>query len=375
VKLDWLKDVALDPGPHVSVYMDASRDRETSAHDVDVRWQDTRTELTGQGAPEPALAALDAVATEPTGVGGPVGRAMLASAGGLELHLLLPGPPLREEASSSPVPHLMPLVRSLADDVRYVLVELDRAGADLTVARSDAVESPQRLSVEGGHDLLHKVPGGGWAALRYQHAVQDSWDHNAAAVAGELDALVRRERPEVVLLTGDVKAAAALRSKATPAVLDLLVEVQGGSRAAGTHEKAFATAVTQALDAVRARRRQAVVDEFVQERGRGGRAAEGLELVVAALREGKVATVLLVDDPGSTARLWTGAGPLEVATTEADLRAMGVEGGVQVRADAALVRALAASDAGIELVPVPDEEDGEPLVSMVDGIGALLRYA
>ncbi|ABS01526.1 Vms1/Ankzf1 family peptidyl-tRNA hydrolase [Kineococcus radiotolerans] len=375
MKLDWLKDVALDPGPHVSVYMDATRDRETSAHDVDVRWQDARAGLSGQGAPEPALAALDTVATEPTGVGGPVGRAMLASADGLELHLLLPGPPLREEASAGPVPHLMPLVRSLADDVRYVLVELDRAGADLTVARSDAVESPQKLSVEGGHDLLHKVPGGGWAALRYQHAVQDSWDHNAAAVAAELDALVRREKPEVVLLTGDVKAAAALRSKATPAVLDLLVEVQGGSRAAGTHEKAFAAAVAQALDAVRARRRQTVLDEFTQERGRGGRAVEGLAAVVAALRQGQVATVLLLDDPSSTAQLWTGAGPLEIATTEEDLRAMGVEGGARVRADAVLVRALAASDAGIELVPVPDEDGAPPLVSMAEGIGAVLRYA
>lgn len=374
MKLDWLKDVALDHGPHVSVYVDATRDRETSAHDVDVRWQDTRSALAGQGAPEPALTALDAVATEPTGVGGPVGRAMLASADGLELHLLLPGPPLREEASSGPVPHLMPLVRSLDDDVRYVLVELDRAGADITVARSDAVEPSQKRSVEGGHDLLHKVPGGGWAALRYQHAVQDSWDHNAAAVAAELADVVRRERPEVVLLTGDVKAAASLRAKASAAVLDLLVEVQGGSRAAGTHEKAFAAAVSQALDEVRARRRRAVVDEFVQERGRRGRAAEGLELVVAALREGKVATVLLVDDPRSTARLWVGSGPLEVATTEEDLRAMGVQDGAQVRADAALLRALAASDADIELVPLP-EEDEEPLVSMVDGIGALLRYA
>jgi peptide subunit release factor 1 (eRF1) len=375
VKLDWLKDVALDPGPHVSVYVDATRDRETSAHDVDVRWQDARSELSVQGAPEPALAALDAVATEPTGVGGPVGRAMLASAGGLELHVLLPGPPLREEASSGPVPHLMPLVRSLADDVRYVLVELDRAGADITVARSDAVESPRKRSVEGGHDLLHKVPGGGWAALRYQHAVQDSWDHNAAAVATELAELVRRERPEVVLLTGDVKAAASLRAKASAAVLDLLVEVQGGSRAAGTHEKAFAAAVTQALDAVRTRRRRAVVDDFVQERGRRGRAVEGLEPVVAALRQGQVATMLLADDPASTATLWTGTGPLEIATTAEDLRAMGVEDGVQVRADAALVRALAASDAEIELVPAPEEDGAPPLVSMADGIGALLRYA
>ncbi|WP_432564976.1 baeRF2 domain-containing protein [Kineococcus sp. SYSU DK003] len=367
MKLDWLKDVALDPGPHVSVYVDATRNRETGAHDMELRWQDARTALAGRGAPEPALVALDDVATDPTGVGGPVGRAMVASAGGLELHLLLPGPPLREEAESGPVPHLMPLVRSLADDVRYVLVELDRAGADITVARSDAVETKKKLSVEGGHDLLHKIPGGGWAALRYQHAVQDSWDHNAAAVANELADIVRRERPEVVLLTGDTKAAAAFRSKAAPVVLDLLVEVAGGHRAAGTNEEAFAAAVTEALDTVRAARRQAVVDAFVQERGRGGAAAEGLRDVVAALRRGQVRTLLLKDDPSSTNTLFTGPNALEIGTSVEELRTLGVEDPVQVRADAAIVRALAASDAEIQLV-----QDG---LDLQDGIGAVLRYA
>ncbi|WP_432544490.1 baeRF2 domain-containing protein [Kineococcus sp. SYSU DK002] len=373
MKLDWLKEVALDPGPHVCVYADATRDRETGAHDIDLRWRDARAALAGQGAPEPALTALDAVATEPTGLGGHLGRAMVATASGLELDVVLPAPPAREEASTGPVAHLMPLVRSSADDVRYVLVELDRAGADITTARSDTVETPRKQTVEGGHDLLHKVPGGGWAALRYQHAVQDSWDHNAAAVADELAAIVRTERPEVVLLTGDTKAAAALKDKAAPVVLDLLVEVQGGGRAAGTREKAFAANVAQALDEVRTRRRRAVVDEFVQERGRQGRAVEGFGPVVAALRAGQVATLLLEDDPTSTTHLWAGPGPLELATTTQDLHAMGVRDVVEVRADAALLRALAASDAEIEVLPQP-QEDEEPLVSMADGLGALLRY-
>jgi hypothetical protein len=51
-----------------------------------------------------------------------------------------------------------------------------------------------------------------------------------------------------------------------------------------------------------------------------------------------------------------------------------VQDAVQVRADAALVRALAASDAEIELVPRPEEDGVAPLLAMTDGIGALLRY-
>jgi hypothetical protein len=374
VKLDWLKDVALDPGPHVSVYVDATRDRATGAHDIDLRWRDARSALAGQGAPETALNALDAVATEPTGVGGQVGRAMLATKEGLQLDVVLPVPPRIEEATTGPVAHLMPLVRSAAEDVRYVLVELDRAGADITLSRTGAVEGAEVRSVEGGHDLLHKGSGDNRAEHRYQRSVQDSWDHNAAAVADDLTDLVRREHPEVVLLTGDPKAAAALRDKAPAPLRDLLCEVRGGGRAPGTHAKAFTAAVTEALDAVRSRRRQAVVDEFAQERGRQGRAAEGLGPVVSALRKGQVARMLLVDDPGSTELLWAGRGPLEISTTMMDLHALGVEDAVQVRADAALVRALAASDAEIELVPLPEEGADEPLLSLIDGIGALLRY-
>lgn len=374
MKLDWLKDVALDPGPHVSVYVDATRDRETGAHDIDLRWQDARSALAGQGAPEPALTALDAVATEPTGLGGHLGRVLLATAEGLQLDLVLPAPPQREEATTGPVAHLMPLVRSLADDVRYVLVELDRAGADITVARTGAVAPTEVRSVEGGHDLLHKGAGDGRAEYRYQRTVQDSWDHNAAAVADDLADLVRRERPDVVLLTGDPKAAAALREKASVALSHLLHPVRGGGRAAGTREKAFTANVAEALDTVRARRRQGVVDEFTQERGRQGRAVEGLPAVVSALRQGQVHTLLLLDDPTSTATLWIGPGPLELGTAPMDLRALGVQDAVEVRADAALVRALAASDAEIEVVPVPQEDDEEPLVTMADGLGALLRY-
>jgi peptide subunit release factor 1 (eRF1) len=376
VKLDWLKDVALDAGPHVSVYTDATRDRTTGAHDIDLRWAAARSALAGDGAPEPALAALDAVATEPTGVGGPVGRVLLATADGLQLDLVLPAPPA-EEATTGPVPHLMPLVRALADDVRYVLVELDRAGADITVTSTAGVHAYDVHSVEGGHDLLHKGSGDNRAEHRYQRSVQDSWDHNAAAVAADLADLVRREHPDVVLLTGDPKAAAALRDKAPVALKNLLRDVKGGGRAAGTHEQAFTNAMDEALTEVGDRRRQAVVDEFAQERGRHGLAVEGLGPVVSALRKGQVRTLLLVDDPLSTQTLWAGPGPLEIGTTLMDLHAVGVQDAVQVRADAALVRALVASDAEIEVVPrVAADEDSvaEPLLAMTDGIGAVLRY-
>nr|WP_240895684.1 Vms1/Ankzf1 family peptidyl-tRNA hydrolase [Kineococcus siccus] len=378
--MTWLKDVATDPGPHVSVYVDVSRDTENGAHEIAVRWQDARQRLQAQGAPAPAIEALDGLAGQTVGAPGRVGRALVAGPGGLELDVLLPEPPLREEAVTGPVPHLMPLVRALADDVRYVLVVLDRTGADITSTRSAAraLGQEETRTVQGDHDLIHKVRGGGWAHLRYQHAVQDSWDHNAQAVAEDLDGLVRREQPEVVLLAGETKAVAALKAKASHVVLEHLVDIPGG-RGDGTNEEAFEQGVAQALDVVRRERCAAVLAEFGQEIGRmrtgqgpdrsggAGRAVEGLAAVVDALRRSQVQTLLLHDDPTSTEELWACADPLLIGTSPDELRALGVEEPVRARADAVLVRALAATDAGIQLV---DDE-----VTLQGGVGAVLRYA
>jgi hypothetical protein len=90
--------------------------------------------------------------------------------------------------------------------------------------------------------------------------------------------------------------------------------------------------------------------------------------VVAALQRGQVDTVLLIDDPSSTEQLWVGPQPLELSHDRAELLAMGVRDPQRVRADAALVRALTATDAELVLLG-PDEADID------GGIAGLLRYA
>jgi hypothetical protein len=78
--------------------------------------------------------------------------------------------------------------------------------------------------------------------------------------------------------------------------------------------------------------------------------------------------VLLVDDPTSAEELWVvGPGPLELSYDQAELRAMSVEQPRKARADAALLRAPACSDAGLTLVG-PDELGR-------GGVAALLRCA
>ncbi len=98
-----------------------------------------------------------------------------------------------------------------------------------------------------------------------------------------------------------------------------------------------------------------------------GQAAEGLVGTLAALRDGQASDMFIADDPFSAARAWIGPEPADVAASKEELAERDIEHAVPDRADAALVRAAAATGAELRLVP-----DGEqPLRS---GVGALLRY-
>src|SRR5699024_3558146 len=113
------------------------------------------------------------------------------------------------ECTFGPAPHLLPAARSLRFPAPYLVVDVDRAGADIrvigTMGDTDASEE-----VEGSQDLLHKVRGGGWAHRRMQARVQDSWDRNASEVAAQVDRVVARETPVAILLDGDPYAVSAL---------------------------------------------------------------------------------------------------------------------------------------------------------------------
>jgi hypothetical protein len=91
--------------------------------------------------------------------------------------------------------------------------------------------------------------------------------------------------------------------------------------------------------------------------------------VVTRLQRGQADTVLLINDASSTDKLWIGPDDPSLVSVDADtLRESGVGNPQQVRADAALLRAIVGTDADLVLV-----QPGE--VMLEHGIGAVLRYA
>jgi hypothetical protein len=349
--LDTFHDLADVAPPFASVTIDVSRVDRASEDDVNRRWRAVAESLAGLGAPRPLVEALGARATEPTGLGGVWTRVLAGADAAALRHVLVPGRPIRDEASWGPVPQLTPAVRGLAGMVRHAVVRIDRTGADIDLfAGADPAHTPDHVQevVEGGHDVVHKVPAGGWSQRRFQMRAEDSWERNAEAVADALVRIVRVQRPETVLVMGDVRAVALLQRHAAPTLAERLVHLDTGGRATGTSQTAEEEAVAEALAVQRATREAEVLNRFEEQRSRQQEAVDGRQDVLAVLERGQAEEVLLVDDPASE------------ATVTVD--------GVDVPADAAIVWGAVRTKAGLTLVDTHQ-------VQLRDGVGALLRWS
>lgn len=376
MKLDSLKPLLDHVGPLTTVCLDVTRADEAGDREVRSRWNGLRRRLEQAGAPPATIEAIADVMLRPTHVPGSHGRFVVASGSRIVYDRVLAGPPVHEEAFHDGVPALMPAAQAEEEAVRYLLVEVDRSGADLSWSGIDVPEPAAEDHVEGGHDVLHKNRGtGGWSHRRMQSRVEDSWERNAEVVAAELDRVVTDHRPELVMITGDLRAIGMIRDAIGRPTADVLVDVPGGSRAEGVKELVFAENVHQVLEDYRARRRAKVTDRMREALGRGAGAVTALADVVDVLRRGQVAELVLVEDevgrptPLDSKQLWAGDGPLELGLRRSELAALGVPDAAahQVRADIAILRAAMAQDAGITFVV-------EGSLDLVEGIGALLRW-
>jgi len=354
-------------GPFASVTIDVTKRDPANADDIAGRWRDIERRLSGASAPADVVEAVHEAAVAPTGHGGARGRLVVANGDGLLQTLDLPGR-VTEDAEWAAIPSLLPATRALARVVPHVVVRLDRTGADIEVASRLDNDSRDRTSVQGDHDELHRVSTGGMGQRRIMARVEDSWEHNAATVAEELDRIVRQHRPSVVLLMGDEHAVSFLEEHASSEVRGVLVRTRTGGRAAGTSAEAERAAIESTLAAVRAEREADLVARFEEQTGRAESAAEGLEPIIDVLQRAQVDELLLVDGRLRNRRLWVGAGRLQLGASREDAKLTGADEPQEVPADAALVWAAACSGAGVTLL-----DAGQ--VNPADGVGAVLRWA
>src|SRR5699024_9510646 len=258
-----------------------------AAYELEARWGHMRSELAKEGAPEDLLAEIEDSVLSPSLIGGRHGRTILADDSGILVDRVLPAPPLEESAHRSEDPRLLEPAQLTPYAVSQLLMVVDRAGADLHLRGPEnpsISHGPNGLgedaTVEGGHDVLHKANLGrgtpyGWRANNYEARVEDSWERNAEAVAGTVDRLVREHSPDMVLLTGDVRAMALLKDALGHEAREQVREVSGGTRGVALDRGSFREVLSRVTREFIDERQQQLSDRFHESQARDGASVGG----------------------------------------------------------------------------------------------------
>ncbi|MFI6920324.1 Vms1/Ankzf1 family peptidyl-tRNA hydrolase [Nonomuraea spiralis] len=321
MRLDFIRPLYERRGPYASVYLGALTEPQRETH-----WHSVRDQLDGTDAA--TIDALEVAANRPA-----PGQALFATHGDVVLAEPLARPPY-ELATVSPLPHVTPLLVQRGENVPHLRVIVDHAGAELSVFGGGA---PRTTTVEAADWPLQKTAQGGWSQKRYERGAEETWEKNAVAVAHEIDEQVRRIGAELIIVAGEPKSRSYLLQHLSTKSADRVMMVEHGSRA--DHGQ-FEEDVERALDDWLERRRAELLERHQESSG-----PVGLSQVAHALREGRVHAVLM---PGPLERnMWTGDGGTQLSTDRAELRRWGVEEPVEERADSAVVRAAAMTDAEV----------------------------
>ncbi|HEU5109653.1 MAG TPA: Vms1/Ankzf1 family peptidyl-tRNA hydrolase, partial [Micromonosporaceae bacterium] len=237
-------------------------------------------------------------------------------------------------------------------------------GADVTAVPAGTASGPTRV-VAGPDDEIERNAPGGWAQPRYQRRAEDSWQHNAAAVAEAATRALRDLNARLLLVAGDVRAVHLLRERLPAGIRrEVTLRHLPGGRSPDGSEAARQEAIADAVDGHAADTTTALLDRFA-ERDRAG-TVEGVAATLAALAAGRVGTLFLADEPDDARTAWYGPHVLCAATAQdvPDGRGRWRTRGRMVDIAA---RAAMLTDAEVRVVDVAAGRFAE-------GIGALCRY-
>ena len=328
-------------GPFATVVLDVSQDSENAPHGHELRTRAACESLAEQGADEQVVSAVSERLAETVHRPAPVSRLVVATGDGV-VHDVTAG--FRADqpvATWGPLPDLATWI-ARQDSVRhFVLVMVDHTGGSVAVYDSDVPQAEEETTVQGETEFVHKVPTGGWSALRYQHVTENVWAQNAEQVADEAVKAVRAGH-HLVLLAGDPQS--------RPHVLDTLagtpatvVELKTGSRAEDGGDEALQQAIREALMDQVVQSRLALTHELRDRLGRDHAVATGTRDVTDAFVRGQVETLLLDPQPAAGLTLDLSEHP-GLAVGAGELTG-------EVRADQALVAAAVITGADVAVSP------------------------
>ncbi|ORW48820.1 hypothetical protein AWB90_11395 [Mycobacterium paraense] len=352
------------PAPFASVYFDDSHDTHDAEAQLELKWRAVREGLENQGA---GRGVIDAIGDAVLNLRPPIGRsgrAVIASADGVVINEHLARPAATTIVRVSELPYLVPILEYSFDHPDYLLVVVDHSGADITTHIGGTLRSE---TVDGGGQPVHHAAGAETAGygdpqLRSDEAARK----NVRAVADRVGELVDDKGIDVIFVVGEVRSRSDLLSTLPERLRDRAVALEVGARHSGHDFGEVEDAIEAEFVNRQLRTIDAAAERFTAELGRqSGLAAEGLDAVCSALRQGAVET-LIVGDLGD-ATVVADEGLTTIAPNENVLSEQGAAPAKTLRADEALP--LFAISVGASLLHAGER------VAPADGVGAVLRYA
>jgi hypothetical protein len=336
-----LSSVYQASGPFATALVDVSHDSENAEQEHSLRVRAVCDELTAQGADEDVVKAVEELLGETVGRPAPVSRFVIANAGGVLYDDVASVRIDQPSASWGPLPDVGAWLEHKDSVLTFVLAVVDHEGGDVAVYDSDVPEASEESTEGGQTHHVHKVPVGGWSALRYQHVTENVWAQNAADVADRINQHVR-DGHNLVLLAGDPQSRPLVRERIEDHGVTV-VDLESGTRAEDGGDEALQQAIREALLAQTVERRLALSHELKDRLGQDNAVATGVHDVADAFVRGQVDTLLL--DPRRAAEL-----TLDVSQHPGLAVSTEPPSG-PVRADQALVAAAVLTGAAVSVAP------------------------
>jgi hypothetical protein len=328
-------------GPFATVHVDVSRDSENAEREQELRVRAACDRLAEQDADPAIVEQVSQVLSEPVERPNPVARLVVANREGVQLDELAGIRVDETVATWGPLPDLSSWISHRDGAVTFVLALVDHEGGNVAVYDSQVPEAEQEESVGGEEQFVHKVPVGGWSALRYQHTTENVWARNAEAVVQAVTSHVRAGH-RLVLLGGDPQSRGMVHNGLADLEGIELLELGTGSRAADGGDEALQQAIREALMDHAVSRRVRLAHELRDRLGRDSAVATGVRDVAEAFVRGQVETLLL--DPAE-------ARTLELDPARFEGLVLGPATSGPVRADLGLVAAAVRTSAHVAVTP------------------------
>ncbi|HVM24702.1 MAG TPA: Vms1/Ankzf1 family peptidyl-tRNA hydrolase, partial [Candidatus Limnocylindrales bacterium] len=239
------------------------------------------------------------------------------------------------QITAGPTAELFQLARLLDDQVSAVIAVVDTSTCRLFVTRRGGLAEREGLDEPTAEHTRHDQ--GGWSQARFQRHIDMQDKRFAKEIAEAIERLVRREKPQHVLLAGDERVISVLDPELPQSVRPLVEHV------ARIDMRATSEDVRDEIRPMLGALEEADGQDAVQRALAGHRAHDlgvaGVNAVMAALEAGQV-DELVIDET--------------------------IEGDEELRAE--LIRQAARTDAHVEIVR------DHPELRRHDGVAATLRY-